>query len=234
MTNVLDYDLVDDLEVSVDAETYQDRLNPAPPPTGNYRVKILKWGLAEYEGKLTLDANAKGERTLPRLKVEQIEILEPFPYVDRKVMLYQDFKFRSFDRAGENASEFADLLRGLNQEVSFRGTKEGLKVFADNVDNNSLVVTLDWTAYDGEYVRERFNTLFGKDSYTDLTPDERRQAGEIYKKARVNGMKNFRLPTGKISHVITGPSGDKIEARSKIVAVFPSLASVKIGVREVV
>lgn len=224
----IDFNLSDDLNVNLDPETYQDQTNPAPPPAGNYRMSIEKWSIRkDQNGDVVYDTNDAGKPTFPRIVLEKVKLVEPFPYVDRMVGLYQDLKTKPKQRYGETVNELSDIIRALDQTQGFSGLKAGLTLFGQLAQTNTLSVSMDWFWNDREYVQSMLDEHFNGRGYFDLDPDERKAAGEFYNKAKLTGMKRNRLPNGKFSHIWTGPSGNKIEARLKITRFFPSLSSVR-------
>lgn len=229
----IDFELSDDLNVAVDPDTYQDQANPAPPPAGTYKLQIEKWSVRKtQDGEVILTNNSSGVPTYPILVLEKVKLLEPFPYNDRIVGLYQDLKTAPKTRMGQTVSDLGDIVRALDQTQGFSGLKQGVQIFGQLAETTPFSATLDWYWYDSEFVRNQLDEQFDGRNYGELNPDEKRKAGEIYNKAKLQGMRKNKLPNGKFSHIWTGPSGNKLEAKLKIVRFYPSLASVKYYVVE--
>lgn len=230
----IDFQIVDDLNVSVDPDTYQDAGNPPPPPAGNYKIMVDKWAIRRtQDGEVILDNNENGTPAFPRIVLEMVKIVEPFPFNDRKVGIYQDFRTKPFNREGSLATNLGDMVRALDATRSFSGLKQGLEVFDELVQTNPMSVYADWVWYDSEFVTAKMDEEFDGRNYGELSPDEKKLAGGIYNAAKLQGMKRNKLPNGKYSHIWTNPaSGNKVEARWKIVKFMNSLASVRYYVVE--
>lgn len=230
----IDFDLKDDLDVTLDPDNYQDATDPAPPPAGNYKLAIEKWALRKTrDGELVLDRNSAGKPTFPKITIEMVRIVEPFPFNDRKVALYQDFKTKPTQRMGETVNALADLTRALDQTQGFNGLAAGIKLFGELAQNGTLSAYCDWVWYDGDYVTAAMEEQFDGRNYGELSEDEKKIAGEIYNKAKFRGMKKNRLPNGKFSHIWKNPaSGNNVTAKLQIVKFYPSLSSVKYHVIE--
>lgn len=230
----IDFNIVDDLDVSHDPDVYQDAGNPPPPPAGNYRIKVEKWSLRKtQDGELIMDLNDAGRPAFPKITLEMVQIVEPFPFTDRKVGLYQDFKTKPFRREGDLANYLSDMVRSLDVTRSFSGLKAGLETFDELVEaGNTLSVYADWTWYDTEYVKAKMDEMFDGRNYGALTDDEKKLAGSVYNTAKFKGMKKNKV-NGKFSHIWTNPaSGNKVEAKWQIVKFHNSRASVRYYVVE--
>jgi len=206
-------DDVTDVQVTDD---YVDQSNPPPPLAGNYRLRVLDGDLKkDRETGELIEQDGK----YPIFELRTVEIVEPAA-LTRKVALFQDIRSKPFDRQGYPASLFGDLIRSLDETARFVGMKAGVKLLRELLGKDtSFKVQLDWEATDLELVKSRRES--------GVTDND-----ELYKDARVRGMKNFpKLGNGKPNHVWTNPvSGNKVEARATIKRFYPSSdTKVKLG-----
>jgi len=219
--------LSDDLDVSMDPETYADQSGPSPVPAGNFNVRVVKHGPRKNKEGQAILTDGK----YPIIALEQIEIVEPDEFAGRKVMLFQDIRTKPFERFDPVrgmkvlASGLGDITRAFDQREGWSGLRAGLELLDQFLaENATMRVQLNWTAYDKDYVEQTFDEMGGKDA---LSKDEQ---NEVYNKARLRGMKKFpKLPNGKFSHIWVGPSGSPCEARVEITRFFPSLEEVRLG-----
>lgn len=221
----------DDLDISMDPETYQDQANPAPPLPGNYTLVITAG-----DGKtptLTPRKNKAGELILvddkfPILTAMRAKIVEP-EEAAKEFSLFHDIRTKPFDRFGSVVSDVGDLIRGMDQTRGYTGLADGLSVLEELVAQSTpFRVKLTWEAYDGEFVAQEFDRLgVTKDNAKERLAKE--VYNGIYKKARLKATDFPADGKGGRQQVATGPSGTKLEARAKITQVFPSAATVNLG-----
>lgn len=198
----------DDLDVSLDNDTYQDQANPAPPVTGIYAIKALDLDYKKY-GK---DHDKEGQPVLvdgkfPVLTVGLGLIIEGLgDGVERKVGLFAEAGTKPFDRFGSAASGMNDLARSYGLP-NYTGIKDGIALLKEvQQSGQPFYANLDWSVYDKEFVEAAFDQL-GLDpdlKFNEREPDEQKLANAIYKAARITGMRNFPYDTekGKFIHVL--------------------------------
>jgi len=223
---LLDITLGDDLDVAIDPETYVDQQSPAPPVAGNYNFRIKKLGVRK---------NKEGEPVLtddrwPIYVLEMVDIVEP-ESLARGVGLFQDLKTKPFERNGVAVMEVGDLIRAIDQSRSLRGLEAIDEALAEFVGTEATFRGyLDWSAYDSAFVKAALAEagLTGQ-RYASMSDSDKKVASDIYKKAKLSGMKKFpKLANGRHSHIWTGPSGESIEARPRITRFYPSLEEIRL------
>lgn len=233
----------DDLDVSLDNDTYQDQANPAPPVAGNYRLRALSLDYRKNKaGETVLDGGQ-----FPIFVIGMAEIVEGLVDANgqpttRKVGLFADVKTKSYDRYGTPASGLGDLTRSYGTP-NWRGLQEGINVLKEAFESNALFTAqLDWSVYDKDLPIAAFEQLGITPGVAskDRSEEERKIVNAIYKEARVVGMKNFPFNenTGKFVHVLQRenvdiklPSGTvtiemdhrALEARPTITRYFPAV-----------
>lgn len=210
--------LVDDIEVPLTADDYQDQSNPAPLPPGNYIARVKSFA-QRFEDK---------EKTKPVLKdgkypvfvLESIEIAEG-EHAGRTVLLYQDIRTKPFERRGPRgitqASTFNDFVRSLDQTVTFSRLSEGIDEVKRLIGEGGLIrVTIDWQAYDSE---------MSKAEIAALGPNPEQAAkNAVYDRVQVRGYRKFpRNTDGSYSYVWQSPAGNPVEARPVVTRWFASL-----------
>jgi hypothetical protein len=216
--SLLDFVQTDVLDVAVD-ETYEDQRNPAPVPSGNYTLKVLRHKGAERDGQPILR-----DDIYPVIQIDQVEIIEPSEFAGRKVGLFQSFETKP-SRRQRGGSDLGDLTRALDATRTWTGLKEGVATLEELLGAGlPMNVRIDWEANDYEYVKaaltaENLNGV----RYAEMIDDQKKIANDIYNKAKLRGMKNFpKLQSGDFNHEWTGPGGEVIEARPRITRFFPS------------
>ena len=222
-----DVNIADDLDVTINPDTYPEQQNPAPPPADNYTFRITKLSLRKDKDNNLVLRDGKW----PVYVVEQVEILEP-ESSKRLVSLYQDFSTKPFNRDGAQASAAADLVRGFDSTRPVQGLLGIDAVLAEAVDQNATFhAKLDWEAYDGDYAKQALDEAgLGGTKFAEMDADDKKIASAIYAKARLKGMAKFpKKADGTPSGVWVGPSGESIEARPTLAKVYPSHATVKIA-----
>lgn len=223
----------DDLDVSVDPETYQDQTNPAPPLPGNYRFVC---------GKIVAKTDRNGKAILaddkyPVLTVQRVKIVEPTES-EAEFGLFHDIRTKPYDRQGSVVSDLGDITRSMDQTRAWQGLKAGLDTFDELTQGNApFTAQLAWEAYDGAFVEKSFDDL-GIPKGTEKAALREGRITEpaykaIYKKARL-GTEAF-IPYAKADGTVTrkttavGPSGNTLEAKAKVKKFFPSLDQTKLG-----
>jgi hypothetical protein len=187
-----DFAVNDDLDVAMDNETYQDQANPAPPVAGNYRFKIL-----------TLDKRTKKDGSVvtegdgfPIFVIGMAEIVEGYKDAQgnettRKVGLFQDVKTKPYLRQGVPASGIADLTRALGTE-SYSRLSEGIERLKEAFETDAtFVANLDWSAYDGVFIKAALAQLEIPENKDDRSDDEKKIVSAIYNAGRIQGMRFF-------------------------------------------
>ncbi len=221
-----DVEINDDLDVQIDPETYQDQTSPAPPAAGNYRFRVKKITVRkDKEGNVVLR-----DGQWPVYTLEQVEIVEPAE-LTRTVSLFQDMSTKPFDRSGVKVSQVGDFLRAVDQTRAVRGLTAMDEAVSEAAETGAIFSGyLDWNAYDSEFAKGALEAAGLKDTkFADMDEAEKKLANEIYKKAKVKGMKKFpKLPNGNPNHVWVGPSGNSIEGRAEITRFYPSLEEVRL------
>lgn len=196
-----DMDVADDLNVSMDNDTYQDQANPAPPAAGNYSFKAVSLGpkLDRTSKKPVFEG---GDNRFPTFTLVTAEIVEGLEN-PRKVSLFHDIKTKPFARFGTPASGLGDITRAYGTE-NWAGVRQGLQLLEEAAQTGVFAAQLDWGIYDGEFVTAALEATglanVDKDSRTD---DQKKLLNAIYKAAKVTGMKFFpyNATTGRFSHV---------------------------------
>jgi hypothetical protein len=228
-----DLEFSDDLEVSLDNETYQDQALPAPPAAGDYLFRLSTGSVipALYRG-----GERKGQpinRTVdgkdyPVLSLRVVEIVEGLgDGVTRKVGLFQDILTNPYERDGVNVSQFGDLARALGLG-NYSNLREGLNAVAEvEAAGATFGASLDWeSGFDKEFVEAAQEQLglAGK-TRDEMTEGERKIANAIqYRYSKVQGMKNFpyNAETGKFSpSVKRGDVTMKVGTDTYVVKVSP-------------
>jgi hypothetical protein len=191
----------DDLDVSLDNDTYQDQANPAPPAQGNYRLRALSLDFRKDK-----NGNTILKQGFPVFVIGMAEIVEGLgDGVTRKVMLYQDVETRPFPRNGVPVSALGDLTRSYGTP-NWNGLNEGIAVLKEAFESNAaFTAQLDWSIYDKDLVTLAYEQLGIQAGIAsaDRDEDEKKLINAIYKAARVTGQRFFPYnpSTGRFSHV---------------------------------
>jgi hypothetical protein len=219
-----DLDINDDLDVSLDNDTYQDQANPAPVPFGDYLLKLLADDGQKQRDSITPAIIRSGEKkgTPVTRKVNGVEYpvfqLNTLEIIDglgegktRKVSLFQEINTSSYERDGHNVSQIGDLARALGLG-NFRGLGELLPMLIEAQQSGATFgATLDWqSGYDKEFVTAAMEQLElpvndkGYFDYKSATDEQKKLNYTIQRYARVEGMRNFpfNVATQKFSHVM--------------------------------
>lgn len=215
----------DDLDIAVDADTYQDQTNPAPPLPGNYRLIVL--GKVEQR-KDKNGAPVLTDQKFPVLVIQRAKIVEPVES-EKEFGLFADLRTKPFDRFGTVVSDIGDFTRSMDQTRNWKGLQEGLSTLEELVASNTpFTVQAKWEAYDSAFVEQEFTRLnVTKANAKEVLTKEVLNA--VYKKARL-GTNDFKANgKGGRNHIATGPSGAQLEARFKISKFIPSLEAVNLG-----
>jgi hypothetical protein len=199
-----DLDVQDDLDVSMDNDTYQDQANPAPPPYGNYNLKAVKLGPKKNKEDEPVFEN--NDKRFPVLQLTTAEIIEGLgDGVTRRVTLFQDIKTKPFDRYGTPASNLGDITRAYGTD-SWQGIPNGLQLLQEAAQlGQSFGAQLDWSIYDGEFVKAALDQLgLANIDRADKSEDQKKLTGAIYNAGRVTGMRFFPYneSNGRFIHVL--------------------------------
>ena len=206
-----DLEVGDDLDVSMDNDTYQDQANPAPPAQGNYRVKAL--GIkakTTKEGKTVYEQGARGEN-YPIFQIPQIEIVEGLgDGVTRKVGIFHDIKTKPFERFGVLVSGLGDLMRSYGTRnwsgLDPQDPDSGVSVLKEAFESGMLFTPqLDWEIYDAEGIKAALEaTGLAQVAREDRDEEQKKLLGAIYNAGRIRGMKKFPFDAqrGKYQHVM--------------------------------
>ncbi len=203
-----DLEVADDLDVSLDNETYQDQVNPAPPVAGNYGVRALsldykKFGKGHDKEGLPVLVDGK----FPVLVIGMAEIVEGLgDGVTRKVGLFTELGTKPFDRFGSSASGMNDLARSYGLP-NYTGIADGISLLKEAFEANSVfAIGTDWTVYDSDFVEAAFEQLEldRNVKWDERDEDEAKLVNVIYRAARTTGMRNFPYDAarGRFSHVL--------------------------------
>jgi hypothetical protein len=194
-----DISVSDDLDISLDNETYQDQANPAPVAKGIYGFRALELDAARYRG-----GENKGQpiyqQGYPLLELRMVEVVEGLGEgKTRKVGLFQSVATKPFPREGKSVSQAGDFARAYGLP-NFNGAGEMIRLLQEAVEGRQIFYShLDWeSGFDGELVKaanEQLGLLGadGKVLRREEMDDEQKKLNNIvqYRLARVQGMKNF-------------------------------------------
>lgn len=220
--SLADIRLTDDLDVGVNPETYVDQGPPPPPPAGNYEFRVLKHSIrTDQEGNVILV-----DGRFPIIVLDMLEIVQPIENA-RKIAAFLDIRTKPFERNGNPASTFADLIRAYDQTLAWQGLEEGKQALLEFFNSGATFrARLDWTGYDKDYADSEFAKLgLAKKDVPKET------ANAIYAGAKIKGMRNFpRYANGKFNPVWVNPkSGNLVEARVDIPTFYASGKDVQLG-----
>lgn len=200
-----DLEVQDDLNVSMDNETYQDQANPAPPAAGNYGAKILKFDARRDKDKKPVFKG--GDPRFPVLQIVSAELVEGLgDGVTRKVGLFYDIDTKPFDRFGVPASGLGDITRAYGTD-SWSGIPNGIELLKEAIQGNQLFYAqYDWNVYDKEFVeaaKEQLGLANSTRDSRDANESEKKLYNAMYRAASVTGMRFFPYnpDTGKFSHM---------------------------------
>lgn len=212
-----DVEDLQDVELS-DASDYQDQTDPAPLEPGNYRFQVV-------DAKQT--TNQDGEPILdngyPQLSLDRLIITEPEEFKGREIYPFQKYSTRPIQGGKrKGAVPAVDLLRGFDDQLTFKGTRELLTLIAEKATNGgSFVASTNWLAKDGEYIKEQLDANGG---FEQMDPEERQK---MFNAAIFRGQKKFPLKNGVRLSEVVGPSGDTLPARVSLTRIFPASKEVK-------
>jgi hypothetical protein len=236
----------DDLDVSMDPDTYQDQASPAPLVAGIYRGRVISHSKRmEQDGSLRLV-----DGKFPIIILAGVELVEGVENPPRKVYPFKEITTKPFERpfgSGRYATALGDFTRAFDQTRGWNGTQEGIRLLLEYFESGQLfTASYNWSVYDKEFVeaaREQLG-LVGPQSEESA----KKLLNAVYKAARVEGMNNFPpLRSGFPNHVyergnvvvkhpVSGASivieaaTRYIEAKLVMTRVFPSLDErVRIG-----
>lgn len=216
-----DLKLDDDLDISYNPETYAFQGNPAPPPAGNYNLRVKSYRVAQKDGQPIME-----DGKYPVLTIGTVEIVEAADekLVGRTIGLFHDIKTKPRPRQGIAVTDLADVNAAFDQTRAWSGINAGVELLREFLDTNATFkVRLDWKAYDKTFADAAFAAAGGRDN---MTKDE---INAVYNQAGIRGMKKFpALDGGRFNHIWKGPSGEAVEARLYITRFYPSNDTVRI------
>lgn len=220
--NIDNLQLVDDLDVSLDANDYVDPKPPAPIDAGNYGFRIKSMQLRKKRDSEELELQ---DGKYPIITIEMVEVVEPQENA-RPVALYQDFRTKPFERTDYStgtkkmASALNDLIRSADATVSYNGLTEGLKTFEGLVASGAIFYArFDWTATDVEAAKEavaEIETAATQAGQDLKSPEVRKAVNDVWKKFRTKGQSKFRNKAGVVVPFIDAADGSTIPARVEI------------------
>lgn len=205
-----DLEIGDDLDVSLDNDTYQDQANPAPPAAGNYRMKALSLEPKKNKEKKQILVDDK----FPIFVIGVVDIVEGLVDANgnpttRKVGVFQDIGTKPFDRFGTPASGLGDLTRSYGtpnwKGLDPQDPDSGISRLKEAFEQGSLFTAqFDWSVYDKEFVDNAFAQLNLQAGLKakDRSEEDRKLVNAIYREARVTGMRNFPYQNGRFVHVL--------------------------------
>lgn len=226
-----DLEFEDDLDVSLDNETYQDQAAPAPPAAGDYLFRLSEGAIAPatYRGGdnkgQPIMKNVNG-KAYPILQLKKADIVEGLgDDKTRTVNLFLDINTSPYERDGQQVSQIGDLARALGLP-NYTTLREALPLIEEAQQNGATFgASLDWeSGFDKEFV-EAANEQLGLAGKTrdELTDDEKKLANAIqYRYSKVQGMKNFSYnpETGKFApQVVRGNVTMKVGTKTITVEV---------------
>lgn len=202
-----DLEVTDDLNVSMDNETYQDQANPAPPAAGIYNFKAIKLDARRNKDKEPVFEG--GDSRFPILTLVTVEIVEGLSDASgnpttRKVAVFQDIKTKPFNRNGSPASNLGDITRAYGTD-SWAGIPAGLAALRQAFETGgTFAAGFDWSIYDGELVKAAIEQLEIPADKDNRDENQKKLIGAVYNAARVTGMRFFPYNenTGRFSNVL--------------------------------
>lgn len=193
----------DDLDISLDNDTYQDQAAggiQGPVAAGDYLVKIGTLYPATYRGGDKKGQPILRDEKFPVLTLGSVEIVEGLgDGVTRKVGLFQDINTKPYipqqgPRKGIVVSQLNDLARSLGL-ASYHGFDELRDLLNEAIANGQTFgVSLNWeSGYDKAFVEAAISQLGLKDLKRESMTDEQRKLSNAiqYRYSRVQGQKNF-------------------------------------------
>jgi hypothetical protein len=218
-----DLDINDDLDISLDNDTYQDQANPAPVAHGDYLLRLLSDDGAKQRDSITPAVIRNGDKKgtqvkrkvngveYPVFQLNTVEIVDGLgDGVTRKVSLFQEITTSSYERDGQNVSQIGDLARALGLG-NFRGLGELVPMLQEAMQSGATFgATLDWeSGFDKEFVTAALEQLElpinakGYFDYSVATDDQKKLNYAIQRYSKVTGMRNFPYneSTQRFSHV---------------------------------
>lgn len=221
-----DIEITDDLNVTMDPDSYKDAPSNTIPQPGAYRLRVVSMKpRKDQDGNIVL---ADGK--FPTIVLEQLEILEPEDD-GRKFGAFLDVRTKPVKRFDGYATDLGDITRSFDQTRGWSGTSEGLAVLEELAQEGTFRAQLGWSAYDSQFAKSQLEAagLAGL-KWSEMTSDQQKVAGEIYKKARLS-TKDFPVSNGKRVPFGRNPhSGNELEARLTVQRYIPSGAeNVKLG-----
>lgn len=223
MFDIDDIPVTDDLDVSNDPTTYQDPIAPPPPDEGAYQFRIL---LPKGQQDILQRNRQTGEIVLregkyPVLNISGVQLVNE-GFNERKVYPFQSISTKPYTRRDEKGHEvmvnnLSDLVRSHDTSLAFRGTKEGLVLVNQLVNDNAVFAAkFTWFAEDWRWRAEQLDALKANAEAANLEPT-REAKGKIYEMAKLEGQAKFRNPeTGRYETTWTGPSGNEIPVKFQI------------------
>lgn len=188
----------DDLDISLDNETYQDQANPAPPAAGIYLFRTLELDAARYRS-----GENKGQpiyrQGYPVLELRMVEIIEGLGEgKTRKVGLFQEISTKPAPRNGTTASQLGDFARAYGLP-DFTAAEMISRLQEAVEGRQTFAAKLDWRSkFDAELVKAANEQLglLGADGKVlrrdDMTEEQKKLNNVVqFQLARVEGMTKF-------------------------------------------
>jgi hypothetical protein len=240
----LPQDALDAYEAFEDQTNYQDAAGPTPPATGNYELKLEKFGWRKKKDSTELILT---DGKFPILGIQSATIVGETQFEgagenvggglgagkERKIGLLFDVRTKPFERqGGAVASSFIDLLRSFDvSQANIRHlVDEGFPRLVDFYNQGKTFrVRLDWTAEDYQ-ARNKALAAYGDTTAEQKARLTKEQFNAIYDRFRVKSMRQFqKRPGGGYDPIWISPAGTPVEARLAIVKFYPSTDTVRLG-----
>lgn len=213
-------DEVDDLQdvELADASDYQDQTDPSPLEPGNYRFQVV-----DAKQPTNQDGEPIQDNGYPQLSLDRLIIVEPEEFKGREIYPFQKYSTRPIQGGKrKGAVPAVDLLRGFDDQLTFKGTKELLTLIAEKSTNGgSFIASTNWLAKDSEYIKEQLDANGG---FENMDDEDRKK---LFNTAIFRGQKKFPLKNGVRVPEVVGPSGDTLAARVSLTRIYPASKEVK-------
>jgi hypothetical protein len=209
--NIDDLNLVDDLDVSVDQDSYVEQQAPLPIAAGRYGFRIVDWDLAR-DRKGQPDANGqlpvlKQDGKYPIITLKKVEVVYPAENA-RPVFLYHDVRTKPFSRTDRKTGQdvqvnnLGDLLRSADATASFSGLNEGLNLLKSMTAQGAIFhARLDWIAKDFAAIKAGVEEIKATATASGQSLDSKPvkdAINQVYKTYTRQGMNKFKNAEGVI------------------------------------
>lgn len=179
-------------------------------PEGTYDV-----ALQTFEEQFSQSGTFLNRIRVPKAIIVGVPDESLRPYLGRTIVGLTIFT-KVYDRRGKKASGLGDIIRGIDDTLTWTGLVEARQILQEACDKRTPIqMRLNWGAYDAK----------GADAAGAQTMDRTSQEyKELRAKASIKGMRSFReLPDGTFYPEAPGPlSGEMLEARLEIANVTRS------------